>query len=69
MMAGLMIGLMMLGLMIDIVVFTSSPPSVGGTSDRSACHVDELRVGLLIGVLVEDAAGGLTQHGSAGESG
>ena len=39
-----------------------------GASAAASRDVDELRVDLLVGVLVQDAAGGLAQYGSAGES-
>ena len=58
----------MIGLMMAMRCLTSSRGS-RGASAGSSCDVDELRVGVLVGVLVQDAAGGLAQHGSAGEPG
>lgn len=64
---GLMIGLM-IGLMMPMAVLTSSRAR-GAPSSGVACDVDELRVGVLVGLLVEDPAGRLPEHGSAGQPG
>src|SRR6185312_15012367 len=60
---------LMIGLMMPMAGLTSSPWLARGASGSLSRDVDELRVDLLVGALVQDAAGGLAQHGSAGEAG